>query len=230
MNTYYTFVCMLIHLMWCSCLGCKKKSLCAYIYVAACLMSHVCLSPLSVTPVSFSWRWIAFSVSNVHPLPYNELIFVDGLVCVSVCLSDSPASTTECVCLCLCQVCTLPALAHWHHPACPHHGKYRLSHSPCVLLRDFLSLTTLFKLSTAINNALCLSVDASGHMCEGCVCIKTLNVPFYKQNIWQEKVCLSNFHTFSPSSWIGHLSWTDVFHLLQPYLSKCVPQFGNGIN
>lgn len=49
--------------------------------------------------------------------------------CSNFCRMPLMHCSAGCVCLCLCQVCTLQALAHRHHPACPHYGKYKLSHS-----------------------------------------------------------------------------------------------------
>lgn len=120
-----------------TCKGCNKKCLCLNmcVHVSLCvwLRSQSLLVPL--------WRWIAFYVSTVYLFTTQCTLCVcvykledaDGFVCVR-----PPSSSTECVCLCPCQVCALPALAHWHHPACPHHGKYRLSHSACCLWHEFL--------------------------------------------------------------------------------------------
>lgn len=146
-STYTVYSCVWQNavMQLCKPWSCNKKSACVYAVCTHLSLSvrlhthwYSCLS--GTATVNSLQRFYCVSFNNLRHFSFSMCAR-----CSSVCVCACVYHWVSCVCLCLCQVCSLPALAHWHHPACPHHGKcclfYRvLFHNSLWMHYDFVKI------------------------------------------------------------------------------------------
>lgn len=88
-----------------------------------CLQSLVCLCVHSESSGKSHTLCLFLSLNFV--IVHNFFFVFSVPACAHLCHNGRTQAldNTRSLSLCLCQVCTVSALAHRHHPACPYHGK-----------------------------------------------------------------------------------------------------------